>query len=69
MKARFKMYSYEIDEILRQNNYNIPSSLYLNIFNIDASPKITFVQYNPWEDKFYASTNDNYNWSFKVYKQ
>ena len=63
------MYSCEIDEMLRKCNYNISSNSYLNIFNIDASPQIIYVGYNAWEDKFNVSTNDNYNWSFRVYKE
>ena len=63
------MYSYEIDNILRQHNYNLPAHIYLDIFNIDKTPQIAEIKYNAWEDNFYVRTHDNYNWNFKVYKE
>lgn len=58
------MYSYEINQILKSQNYNIDSITYLNICN--TSPQIIRVKYEPYEDNFNIWTNDNYHWNFKL---
>ncbi len=58
------MYSYEINETLESQNYNIDSEAYMNICN--TSPQISRVKYEPFEDNFNIWTNDNYHWTFKV---
>lgn len=63
------MYSYEIDNILKEHNYNIPTSIYLDIMDIERSPQIIEIKYDGWNNNFYVRTNDNYNWNFKVYKE
>ncbi len=44
------MYSHEIDQTLRSNNYNIDSDTYLHICN--SSPQITHVKYDPYDENF-----------------
>ena len=58
------MYSYEINQTLESQNYNIDSKLYIDICN--TSPQISRVKYEPFEDNFNIWTNDNYHWIFKV---
>ena len=58
------MYSYEIDQILKSQNYSIDSKTYLNICN--TSPQIIRVKYESFGDYFDMYTNDNCYWNFKV---
>lgn len=58
------MYSYEIDNILRENNYNISSSTYKTIL---SSPQIDHVKYSPYGDCFEVWTSDGCYWKFKIY--
>lgn len=60
------MYSYEIDQILKSQNYNIDSNTYMNICS--TSPQISRVKYDPYENKYKIWTDDNYYWKFSIYK-
>lgn len=44
------MYSYEIDQTIKSQNYNINSDTYLNICY--TSPQISRVKYNPYDNKY-----------------
>lgn len=57
------MYSHEILELLRLRNYLISVEEYIRLV---SSNQVKYVKYNPFEDKFYVSTNDNYNFEFRV---
>ena len=59
------MYSHEIDNVLKEKNYTIESTLYSEICK--NSPQISRVTFNPYENNFSISTNDNWNWTFNVY--
>lgn len=59
------MYSWEIDKVMKDHNYNLPSWLYSKICK--ESPQIECVKYSPWGDSFDIWTNDGSHWSFKVY--
>lgn len=61
------MYSYEIDEILESQNYNIDSESYINICN--TSPQISRVKYDPYDNKYEIWTSDNYSWKINVYRK
>lgn len=61
------MYSFEIDNILKQYNYNLPSDVYLRVFDPKVSTQISHTIYNPWGNYFSVWTNDNCHWEFKVY--
>ena len=63
------MYSYEIDELIKKYNYNIPSSVYIKISNVRSNPQIDHVEYNAWSNNFIMWTNDGYSWTFSVYKE
>lgn len=58
------MYSYEIEDKLKSQNYNIDSDTYIHIFK--TSPQIIRAKYNPFEENFDIWTNDNYHWAFRV---
>lgn len=58
------MYSYEIDQTLNSQSYNISPETYIHICK--TSPQIIRIEYKPYEDNFNIWTNDNYNWTFKV---
>ena len=58
------MYSYEIDQILKLQNYNIDSDAYSNICY--TSPQISRVKYDPFNNDYNIWTNDNYHWTFKI---
>lgn len=61
------MYSYEIDQTLESQNYNIDSETYINICN--TSPQISRVKYNSYDNKYEICTNDNYYWKINVYRK
>ena len=60
------MYSFEIDELLKNENYNIDSQTYLHIIN--SSPQINHIIYKPFGGYYEMQSNDGYEWEFKVYK-
>lgn len=59
------MYSWEIDQKMKEYNYNIPSFLYIDI--ISNSPQITYIKYNLYDNSFEIWTNEGIYWKFKVY--
>ena len=61
------MYSYEISQILSENNYNITSETYLHICS--TSPQLSCVKYNAWSDSFEMWDRENNYWKFKVYEK
>lgn len=61
------MYSWEIYEVIKNNNYNISVEDYIKI--LSTSPQIREVKYNVFEDNFNIYTEDNYNINFKVKKR
>ena len=67
MRGESFMYSYEIDNCIKEYNYNLPSKLYLKICK--ESPQISEVKYEPFENKFSIKTKDSYFWKFGVYAQ
>lgn len=58
------MYSYEIDNIMKNSNYYLDSSTYLQICS--NSPQISEVKYDAFSNSFYITTKDGYRWNFKV---
>lgn len=62
------MYSYEIDNYLRSRNWNITTSEYLEICDLNRNPQISRVSYNPFQNNFTICTSDNWNWTFTLKK-
>lgn len=58
------MYSYEIDQILKENNNYIPSTAYETVL---SSPQIDHVKYSPYGDVYEIWTSDGWYWKFKIY--
>lgn len=58
------MYSYEIDNKLKSENYNLNTDTYIQICK--TSPQIIRIKYEQFENNFDIWTNDNYHWTFKV---
>lgn len=61
------MYSYEINQTLESQNYNIDSETYIDI--CDTSPQISRIKYNPYDNKYDIWTNDNFYWKINVYRK
>lgn len=61
------MYSFEINQTLESQNYNIDSETYLDICN--TSPQISQVKYDTYDNKYEIWTNDNYYWKINVYRK
>ena len=57
------MYSYEIKNIMKKYNYNLPSDVYLKI--CFSSNQISNVKYN--NNVYEIWTKDNYYFKFNVY--
>jgi len=60
------MYSYEIQQTLESNNYNINSEMYSNICS--TSQQIKEIKYNPYGNFFEIWASDGY-WKFNVYRK
>lgn len=58
------MYSNEINQVMEQHNYSIPSSIYFNI--CDSSPQIDHIKYSPYDDKIEMWAIDGGYWKFGV---
>ena len=58
------MYSHEIAELLKLKKYVLDVKDYFAI--CDNSPQITRVSYNPYDDNMNITTNDNYEFKFKI---
>lgn len=58
------MYSYEIDQALKSQNYNIAPETYIHICK--TSPQISRTKYEPSGENFHIWTDDNWYWCFKV---
>jgi len=58
------MYSYEIDQVIKSQNYNIDSKTYINICN--TIPQISQIIYTSFENMFEFWTSDKYYWKFKT---
>lgn len=61
------MYSHEIEQTLKSQNYNIDAETYSNICT--TSEQISNIKYNPYENKFEMWTKDNYYWKFDIYRK
>ena len=60
------MFSHEIDSYLRSRNWFLTKEEYIYVSDIEASPQICRIKYEPFDNSFYMETNDGYNWSFGI---
>lgn len=60
------MYSWEIQKILEEYNYQVPPEVYLKITDVKSNPQIAYVHYSAFDDNFTIVTLDNYKWTFSV---
>ena len=58
------MFSWEIDKILNENNFEINAETYIQI--ISSSPQIIRTHYEAFGDYFEIWTEDRYYWKFMV---
>lgn len=58
------MYSYEIDELLEKNNYELDAQTYLLL--LSSSPQINHVKYSAYGGYFEIWTSDGYYWKFNI---
>lgn len=63
-----QVYSWEIDQIIKSNNNQLSSSVYLEIADVNKNPQIDHIKYDAWSNSFNMWTNDGWCWSFQVYK-
>ena len=59
------MYSHEIEQLLKLRNYVISVEESLKIA---SSSQIKLIKYDTFNDTFYISTEDKYNFKFEVRK-
>lgn len=62
------MYSWEIDKIIKLNNGQLSSSVYLEISDINKSPQIDHIKYNAYSNCYSMWTKDGWCWNFQVHK-
>lgn len=58
------MYSHEIEQLLELKKNIITDKEYLKI--LKTSPQINHVKYDNYSSDFYITTDDKYNFKFKV---
>lgn len=61
------MYSWEIKDLLQLKEYILEYQEYLDI--IRTSPQINYLEYLKNEDKIRFTTDDKYEFKFKVYRK
>lgn len=61
------MYSYEINQTLESQDYNLDSETYINICH--TSPQISRVKCDPYSNSFEIWTNDDNYWKFSVHRK
>lgn len=61
------MYSWEIAQLLDMKQCLLEVQEYMNV--IKTSPQINYVEYLPNEDNLHITTDDNYDFKFKVYNR
>lgn len=61
------MYSWEIQKLIAIKECLLEVQEYMDI--IKTSPQINYVEYLPNEDKLHITTDDNYDFKFKVYNR
>lgn len=59
------MYTFEIEQVMQQYNYDLPSKVYSKI--LDSTPQIQRVKFNPYGRRFEIWTNDGGYWNFAVH--
>ena len=59
------MFSWEIDQLLRKNQFIITSDEYAEL-RPQKNPQIERMTYNTATNRFYIKTNDGYEWEFEV---
>ena len=59
------MYSWEITSTMEQYNYNVPSTIYLEM--TQHSPQINKVTFMPGESRFEMSDTEGNYWNFTVH--
>ena len=62
------MFSWEIDRLLRKNNFCISRKEYGEITNVRINTQIVHIKYNPYSNDFLMETNDGYGWNFIIKK-
>ena len=60
------IYSWAIDQYLRTRNWLLNREEYIYVSNVNASPQIQKIKYNPYDTSFYMETDDGYNWIFRI---
>ena len=58
------MYSYEIDDLLKRNNFQIPAEVY---WQICESPQVYRIKYNQYGDFIELWTSEGNYWKFTVH--
>ena len=61
------MYSYEIDQFIRDRNNKISNKELFMLTDPLVCPQIQGVEFKPYENRHYLWTNDGYTWGFEVY--
>lgn len=63
------LYSYEIENYLREHNYSLTAKECAELINIDINSQIVRVRYDPFENDYQIDTSDGYCFRFKVNKR
>ncbi len=61
------MYSWEIDKIIKEKNYELSKEEYFEISDHKKSPQISMIIYDLKHDVITISTDDGYSWPIRFY--
>ena len=60
------MYSWELEEFIKQRNYYVGGDDLVFVINIKEHPQINSVKYDAFNNMYHLTTNDNYNLDFNA---
>ena len=59
------MFSWELDDLIKRNNYILSKHDYCSI-SFNTCPQISRIKYDPFENKFEIWTLDGYYWKIEI---
>lgn len=60
------MYSWEIEKILKENNYCVGGKLLLSLIDIKQNPQINHIKFNPYDNMYEMWDREGNYYHFKA---
>lgn len=62
------MFSHEIDNFLHIRNWCLTPTEYLFITDISQHSQLSSITYNPFQNNYFITTKDGWNWTVQIRK-